>query len=77
MTQDDTIRWGWLKEMYIYTIFGAGGFGLGIILMPKVMISIFSWPSQDPIVFGITGSVFHTKVTPSPLCGRGPGRGDN
>ncbi len=58
MTQGDTIRWGWIKGMYIYTILGAGGFGLAIIVMPKVMISIFSWPSQDPIVFGITGSVY-------------------
>jgi hypothetical protein len=58
MTQSDTIRWGWLKGMYIYTILGAGGFGLGIIVMPKEMISLFSWPNQDPIVFGITGSVY-------------------
>jgi hypothetical protein len=58
MAQDAAVRWGWLKGMYIYTIVGAGGFGLGIIVMPKVMISVFAWPSQDPIVFGITGSVY-------------------
>ena len=58
MSQNNNIRWGWLKGMYIYNIIGAGGFGLGIIIMPEVMRSIFGWPSQDPIVFGVTGSVY-------------------
>jgi hypothetical protein len=44
--------------MYIYTIVGAGGFGLGIIVIPNIMKSVFGWPSQDPIVFGVTGSVY-------------------
>ena len=58
MSKDANVRWGWLKLMYIYTIVGAGGFGLGIIVIPNVMKSVFSWPSQDPIVFGVTGSVY-------------------
>ena len=58
MPSDIKIRWGWLKFMYWYTIVGAGGFGLGMIIIPKFMCSIFSWPSGDPIVFGITGSVY-------------------
>ena len=58
MKKDINIRWGWLRFMYWYTIVGAGGFGLGIILIPNVMRSIFGWPSQDPIVFGVTGSVY-------------------
>jgi len=57
MSQDKNIRWGWLKAMYIYTIIGAGGFGLGIIMMPDVMRSMFGWPIQDPIVLGVNGSV--------------------
>ena len=57
MSQDKNVRWGWLKGMYIYTIVGAGGFGLGIITMPDVMRSMFGWPGQDPIVLGVTGSV--------------------
>ena len=57
MSQDKNIRWGWLKAMYIYTIVGAGGFGLGIITMPDVMRSMFGWPIQDPIVLGVNGSV--------------------
>jgi hypothetical protein len=44
MSKNTKIRWGWLKGMYIYTIVGAGGFGLGIIIMPDVMRSIFAWP---------------------------------
>jgi 2,4-dienoyl-CoA reductase-like NADH-dependent reductase (Old Yellow Enzyme family) len=52
------IRWGWLKIMYWYTIFGAGGFGLGIIVMPNIMRSIFGWPTQDPIVYGVAGSIW-------------------
>ena len=58
MAQDLKVRWGWLKGMYIYTIIGAGEFGLGMILIPDTMRSIFGWPSQDPIVFGVCGSVY-------------------
>ena len=58
MSNDIKIRWGWLKLMYWYTILGAGGFGLGIIAIPDTMRSVFGWPGQDPIVFGITGSVY-------------------
>lgn len=58
MTEDLKVRWGWLKAMYIYTIVGAGAFGLGIIVMPNVMRSIFGWPDQDPIVYGVMGSVW-------------------
>lgn len=52
------IRWRWLKFIYIFTIFGAGGFGLGIILFPSVTISVLGFPGQDPVVFGVFGSVY-------------------
>ena len=58
MPEYTNIRWGWLKGMYIYTIVLAGGFGLGIIVVPNVMKSMFRWPDQDPIVLGIAGSVY-------------------
>jgi len=58
MSKDINIRWGWLKFMYIFTIIVAGGCGLGIILIPNVMISVFRMPRQDPIVSGVMGSVF-------------------
>lgn len=47
-----------LKIMYIYTIIIPIIFGLGIIILPDVMISLFGWPEQDPLVFGTIGSVF-------------------
>jgi len=58
MLKNTKIRWGWLKGMYAYTIFGAGGFGLGIIFAPNVISAMFGMPIQDPIVLGITGSVY-------------------
>ena len=58
MFMDSNARWGWLKGMYILTIIHAGGSGLGIILIPSAVRSFFGWPSQDPIVFGICGSVW-------------------
>ncbi len=58
MPEEHKIRYGWLKAMYIYTIVGAGGFGLGIIVIPTYMRMIFNWPAQDPIVYGVMGSVY-------------------
>ena len=57
MSREINVRWGWLKGMYVYTIIGSGGFGLGAIAIPNVMESVFNWPNQDPIVLGVTGSV--------------------
>jgi hypothetical protein len=58
MSKNIKIRYGWLKGMYVYTIIGAGGFGLGIIFAPKVIGSLFCMPIQDSVVLGITGSVY-------------------
>ena len=58
MSKEMNVRWGWLKGMYILTIIHAGGSGLGMILIPSTIRSIFGWPSQDPIVFGICGSIW-------------------
>jgi hypothetical protein len=52
------IRYGWLKGMYIYTILGSVLSGLGMILMPKTYVSMLNWPVQEPINFGILGSVY-------------------
>ena len=72
MAKDINVRWGWLKGMYIYTIVGTGGFGLGVILIPSVMRSIFGWPSQDPIVLGVCGSVWFSFALVSILGLRSP-----
>ena len=58
MSDKIKVRWAWLKAMYIYTIAGAGGFGLAMIVAPRVMRSVFGASTQDPIVFGVVGSVF-------------------
>jgi hypothetical protein len=58
MSKDTQIRWRWLKGMYIYTIVGAGLFGLGIIANPEFVKSTFTWPVEEPIAFGIVGSVY-------------------
>lgn len=58
MTLNVKIRWRWLKFMYWYTIIGAGGFGVAMILMPESVRSFFGWPTQDPIVYGVTSSVW-------------------
>jgi len=55
MSKHSHIRWGWLKFMYVYTIVGAGGFGLGMVFVPDAVKSVFQFPSQDPIVFGAFG----------------------
>ena len=58
MPVDNHIRWGWLKFMYIYTIVGAGGLGLGIIIAPAFIMTVFRWPISEPISMGIVASVF-------------------
>ena len=58
MSKEINVRWGWLKVMYWYTIAGAGGFGLAMVLFPETVRSLFGWPTQDPIVYGVTGSVW-------------------
>jgi len=52
------IRYGWLKGMYIYTMLGAGLTGLFMILMPQTYSSMVNLPIQEPINFGILGSIY-------------------
>ena len=58
MTGPFAIRRGWMRFMYVYTIVGAGGFGLGIVVMPEVMKAALRWPADEPIALGIVGSVY-------------------
>ena len=57
MESNASVRWGWLKAMYIYTILGAGSFGLGVLLFPGKMLSMLRFPAQDPVILGLFGSV--------------------
>jgi len=58
MLQPFGIRRGWMRVMYIYTIVGAGGFGLGIVIMPQLVKAALRWPADEPIALGIVGSVY-------------------
>lgn len=49
-----------LRIMYLYTIIATLIIGLGILIAPAMVISTLGWPKQDPIVLGITGSVYVT-----------------
>jgi uncharacterized membrane protein len=51
------VRRGWLKAMYLYTLIGAGGTGLGMVFFSDVMQSTLGLPAQDPVVFKLYGSV--------------------
>jgi hypothetical protein len=44
--------------MYVYTVISAGLLGLGVVLTPDFMISTMGWPLQDPIIFGVFGSLY-------------------
>ena len=72
MSKNFKIRWGWLKGMYIYTAVSTAVFGLGIIIIPDIMQSVFGWPDQDPIIFGIAGSVYLSFALLSILGVRSP-----
>lgn len=58
MVEKSKMRFRWLKVMYLWTIIGAGGFGLGMLAVPETLKALFGWPSQDPVLFGIMGSIF-------------------
>lgn len=72
MAGEMKVRWTWLKIMYVYTLIGAGGFGLGYLLMPGLMIKLMGFPAQDPITFGVAGSVFLAFALLSVLGMRSP-----
>jgi hypothetical protein len=60
MSANINARWSWLKLMYWYTILGAGGYGLLIIVAPAFVQSttqyLMPFPAQDPLIFGYMGS---------------------
>jgi len=57
MDGNPQVRRGWLKAMYLYTLLGAGGAGLGMIFFPDVTQSALGYPAQDPVGFKLYGSV--------------------
>ena len=57
MENNPSIRWGWLRAMYIYNIVGAGGFGLALLFFPGTIQPMLRFPAQDPVTLGLYGSV--------------------
>ncbi|MDW5563618.1 MAG: hypothetical protein SA339_10365 [Methanomassiliicoccus sp.] len=47
-----------LKGLYVFTIVVAGFFGLGMLFMPETAKDWFSMPMDNPMIYGVTGSVF-------------------
>ena len=58
MSKQVQLQRNWLRFMYIYTIAVAGSFGLAILVTPALVVSRLGFPAQDPIMFGVTGSVY-------------------
>jgi len=58
MSDVNGVRWGWLKFMYVYTIIGGGGTGLGIIFARGLVKSVTGWPGESRLLLGLAGSVF-------------------
>jgi hypothetical protein len=48
----------WLRFMYTYTIVGAGGIGLGLLIVPNTIMSLLSIPTEEPIVAGVAYSAW-------------------
>lgn len=58
MERDNQVRYGWLKFLYLYTLVGAGGSGLLMILFPGPVASLFGMPAQDPYIYGVAASIW-------------------
>lgn len=58
MSNGGKVRYGWLRLMYVWTIVGAGGFGLVLLLAPSLVESTMGFPATDPFLRGIIGSVY-------------------
>jgi hypothetical protein len=58
MENPASVRWGWLKAMYVCTVVVSGSVGIGMILFPNTFQSVFRLPPQDPVMLGLGGSLF-------------------
>jgi quinol-cytochrome oxidoreductase complex cytochrome b subunit len=58
MSETMGVRFGWLRVMYVWTILGAGGFGLVLLFAPSLAESAFGIPAQDPFFRGIIASLY-------------------
>ena len=58
MPNTKTIRWNWLRGMYLYTALGAGSVGLGLLGIPETLADLLNMPVQDPVMRGAVGSCY-------------------
>jgi len=58
MESNVSIRWGWLKAMYIYTLFGAGGFGLALLVFPAAVQSMLRFPPRTRSASDFMGAFY-------------------
>lgn len=57
-TEDDEVRWNWLKGMYAANVLLSGPLGLATILAPELVRGLLEIPAGDPVNYGIaTGAV--------------------
>jgi len=57
-TKGIRVRYNWLKFMYAYTIVLAGGIGLAFLVVPSIVLNLFGYPAEEPIMAGVGYSVF-------------------
>lgn len=50
---EGSVRFPWLKTMYVANIVISGGIGLGTLLAPEMVRALMDLPPQDPIHYGI------------------------
>lgn len=72
MEDNARIDKGRLRAMYLYTLFGAGGFGFVTLAFPSFVQSVLQFPAQDPIVFKLYGSVLLASGLAALLALRSP-----
>jgi hypothetical protein len=47
-----------LRLLYAYTIIGAGGIGLALLIVPYTFMSLLGIPTEEPIMAGVASSVW-------------------
>jgi hypothetical protein len=52
------VHLSWLRFMYAYTIVGAGGIGLALLIVPNLAMSLLGIPAEEPIMAGVAYSVW-------------------
>jgi hypothetical protein len=58
MFEHGVVRYRWLKLMYSLTIIFAGITGLLMVLSPSTINSLMSMPTENPMIFGLAGSLW-------------------